>query len=179
MTLIQFGAHTWNTILVWALFVYDESLLDSFYVTLVESITKYKQVNLSFEDDHLNICRSITYEEMQMHIVLESFSRDKCPGLDRWSVELFLHFMDIMGLDLLQMVEESRTLCKTLGAINSTFIALMLKATKAESFADYMPIFLCNSIYKMISKIIATHIKSILSKFISFEQFGFLEHRRI
>lgn len=44
---------------------------------------------------------------------------------------------------------------------------------------DYTPISLCNSVYKLISKLIACRIKAILSRFFSKEQFGFLESRQI
>jgi hypothetical protein len=44
---------------------------------------------------------------------------------------------------------------------------------------DFRPISLCNSIYKVVSKIISRRIKSILSKLVSQEQFDFLEGRKI
>jgi hypothetical protein len=52
-------------------------------------------------------------------------------------------------------------------------------SNKPKSFGGYRPIALCNLVYKIISKIIATRIKSCLSFGISKEQFGFLEGRQI
>jgi hypothetical protein len=75
-----------------------------------------------------------------------------------------------MGPELLEVVEESRLKGKVNGALNATFIALILKSDKPESFAGFRPISLCNLIYKIISKIIASRIKSYLSKGISKEQ---------
>jgi hypothetical protein len=63
------------------------------------------------------------------------------------------------------------------GALNVTFIALILKSDKPESFSGFRPISLCNLDYKVISKIIASRIKYFLSKGISKEQFGFLDDR--
>ena len=77
------------------------------------------------------------------------------------------------------MVHESRKSRKVLGSMNSTFIALIPKKQKCEAFEDYRPISCCNIIYKLIAKIIARRIKSILSKIITEEQFGFLQNRQI
>jgi hypothetical protein len=76
-------------------------------------------------------------------------------------------------------VEETRTSGRITGSINSTFIALILKSNKTQHFGDYMPISLCNLVYKVISKVITTKIKLVLSKFLSEEQLGFLGGRQI
>ena len=51
--------------------------------------------------------------------------------------------------------------------------------SKPENFNDFRPIALCNFVYKVISKIIASRIKDKLASSISFEQFGFLKDRLI
>jgi len=43
----------------------------------------------------------------------------------------------------------------------------------------FLPISLCNVIYKIISKLIATRIKPVLSLIISQERGGFMERRKI
>ena len=63
--------------------------------------------------------------------------------------------------------------------MNSTFVALIPKCDKPDSFARFRPISLCNLVYKIISKIIAVRLKNGLSKGMSDEQFGFLENRQI
>jgi len=71
------------------------------------------------------------------------------------------------------VVEESRRLGKVSSALNATFIALILKSEKFDSFGGFRPVALCNLVYKIITKIIATRLKSSLSIGISKEQFGF------
>ena len=41
----------------------------------------------------------------EVEFVLKGFSKSKTPGLDGWSIELFLEFFDIMGQNLLDAVE--------------------------------------------------------------------------
>ena len=100
---------------------------------------------------------------------LKKFDRSKSPGPDGWTVEFFLHFFDIIGPDLTAMVEESRIQGRVCSSLNSTFIALIPKADKPLSFAEFRPISLCNLAYKIISKIIADRIKGGLSHGISVE----------
>jgi hypothetical protein len=84
-----------------------------------------------------------------------------------------------MGEDLHRVVEESRCTGHILGALNATFFSLIPKVRNPESFHDFRPISLCNFVYKVISKIIASQLKDKLASSISFEQFGFLIYRLI
>jgi hypothetical protein len=110
---------------------------------------------------------------------LKGFKGSKSPGPDGWTVEFFLTFYDILGNDILEMVEESRRKGWVSGALNATFLALIPKSNNPDSFGGFRPIALCNLVYKIITKIIATRIKSSLSFGLSKEQFGFLEGRKI
>jgi len=111
--------------------------------------------------------------------VLNFFNIDKSPGPDGWTVELFVHFFDLVGGDLLNMVEETRQRGKISGGLNLTFIALIPKVNKPLSFREYRPISLCNLCYKIDSKIIANMIKPFLSRLIWEEQLGFFKGRHI
>jgi len=118
-------------------------------------------------------------EEAELGRVLQSIQRDKSPGPDGWPIEFYTGFYDLLGSDILQVVEESRKAGVVHSPLNSTFLALIPKLDKPKSFNDYRPISLCNCIYKIIAKIISKRIKRILSKSVSAEQFGFLEGRQI
>jgi hypothetical protein len=96
-------------------------------------------------------------------VVLKGFSKDKSPGLDDWMVKFFLHFFDLVGQDLLEMVEEARLKGKVQKNLNDTFIALIQKVNAPRTFSDYRPIALCNLCYKIISKLIAIRLHPILS----------------
>jgi len=128
-------------------------------------------------EDALFLDRPCTLQEISA--ALKSFSKDKILGLDCWRVELYLHFFDLVGSDLLELVEDTGLNGKVICALNSTFFTLIPKFATPSSFVNYRPISLYNLCYKLISKIIATRIKPILSCFLSKEQLGFLKGRQI
>jgi hypothetical protein len=107
--------------------------------------------------------------------VIKCFKREKSPGLDGWSVELFLHFFDLMGQDILDVIEDSRRIGKVSSKLNKTFVVLIPKANFPRHFKDFCPISLCNLCYKIISKLIAGRLRPFLSWALSEEQLGFLK----
>ena len=141
----------------------------------VEVIQSYPV--LFYEEENENTGSSISMEELES--TLKAMARDKSLGLDGWLVEIFLHFVDIMGPDLLLLVEELRTNCFIYSVLNSKFIMLIANVSVPNSCKDYRPIALCNTLYKMISKIIANWLKVTLSKHIALEQFMFLKNHQI
>jgi len=84
-----------------------------------------------------------------------------------------------MGTDLLNAIEELRLSGKVCGSLNSTLWNRIPKESKPSSFNEYKPIALCNFVYKVITKIIASRIKEKMASYISAKQFGFLKDRLI
>eukprot|EP00253_Pinus_taeda_P023736 PITA_23736 len=132
---------------------------------------------LEEEEEAENLIREVSKEEVES--IIKSMAKDKSPGPDGWTIELFQHFFEQIGTELTEVVEESRRKGEIYTPFNSTFIALIPKKEDLESFEDFRPISLCNSLYKIIAKVIAVRLKPILSKCISSEQFGFLDDRQI
>jgi len=81
-----------------------------------------------FDEDNESMGRMVTLQELKMVVV--EMPKDKSPGPDGWTQELFSHFFDMMGWDLLYVVEESIILGFVNGALNSTFVALIPKQSK-------------------------------------------------
>eukprot|EP00253_Pinus_taeda_P008065 PITA_08065 len=129
------------------------------------------------EEEAENLYREVSKEEIEN--VIKSMPKDKSPGPDGWTIELFTHFFEQIGDELTEVVEESRKKGEIYGPFNATFIALIPKREDSESFEDFRPISLCNAIYKIIAKVIAVRLKPILSSCISNEQFGFLDGHQI
>jgi hypothetical protein len=125
----------------------------------------------------LKIRKPVQFSELQE--IVSKMSREKTLGSHGWTKELFYNFFDVMGGDLLNAVEKSRTTGFIPGALNATFFALIPKISRPKNFNDFRPISLCNFAYKVISKIIASRIKDKLANCIYLEQFGFLKDRLI
>eukprot|EP00253_Pinus_taeda_P034161 PITA_34161 len=129
------------------------------------------------QEDSEELLKEVTMAELEA--TLKWFKKDKSPGPDGWTIELYLAFFDLLGNDLLKIVEDSRRRGRISSAIKSTFIALIPKSNAPSSFDDFCPISLCKCLYKIIVKTIANRLKPILSQHISSEQFAFLHRRQI
>ena len=125
----------------------------------------------------MKIEKSNTLEEVKE--IVSRITKDKIPGLDGWTQELFQDFFEIMGEELHRAVEESICTGHILGALNAIFFALIPKVSKPNSFHDFRPIALCNFVYKVISKTLASRMKEKLATSISQEQVGFPKDRLI
>ena len=109
--------------------------------------------------------------------VVNQMALGKAPGLDGFTSNFFHHFWDLVKGEVLKIIEESRRKRGVLKAFNATFLNLIPKEAGAYSPEKYRPIALCNMIYKIISKVIANHLKPLLPKLIYPEQSGFVEGR--
>ena len=107
----------------------------------------------------------VTLNELES--ALKSFNKDRSPGPDGWPVEFYLHFFNLLGPTLVQMVDYTRTSGYIPSSLNSTFITLIPKKDKPRTFADFRPISLCNLLYKLIAKVIAGRLKPFLDSGIS------------
>ena len=87
----------------------------------------------------------VTLAEIQS--VLSVSKNDKSLGPDGISVEVYRVIFDVLGPDLLKVVDDSRKYGKAPATFNSTFIALIPKNDLPKSFEDFRPISLCNFCY--------------------------------
>ena len=84
-----------------------------------------------------------------------------------------------MGQDIWQVIEYFHQACSILTVFGTTFITLVPKSSKYMAHFDYCLIALCNIIQKIISNVMANHLKPILSSMISLEQTGYVEGQQI
>ena len=129
------------------------------------------------EDDNVELMKPVLLQDLK-HILSIS-KNDKSSGLDGIAVEVYISLFDVLGADLLRVIELSRISGKIPTVFNSTFLALIPNIDHPLSFEDFRPISLCNFVYKIIGKIISIRIINVLGRCISGEQFGFLPGRQI
>jgi hypothetical protein len=134
-------------------------------------------VSIVTVDNLVQLERPCTKEDLWK--ILKDFAKDKSPGLDGWTVEFFLHYYELVGEDLLGMVEESRSRGEVIKDLNLTSLLLIPKVNKPLNFGDFQSISLCNLCYKIIANILANRIKPIPSRYLFGEKLGFLQRRQI
>ena len=78
------------------------------------------------------LTNEILEEDIQQFLL--SFQKAKILGPDGFTLELFLGFYEKIKGCLLVVVKESQKAGKVLGTINYTFITLIPKKNKVESF---------------------------------------------
>jgi hypothetical protein len=131
---------------------------------------------ITMEDNEL-LTQQISEEETLQAI--RSLDQDKAPGPDGFSIRFFKHFWSLIKHDLRRMLNYTLWKKKVGGATNSTFLALIPKETNPSNFSIFRPISLCNSSYKILTKIIASRLKPLLLKLVSDNQGGFMENKQI
>jgi len=96
--------------------------------------------------------------------------KDKSPCPDGWTIEIFIDFLDLLGEDLLQVVKNVWVTSAMPDNMNENSISLIHKVDKYASLVGLQCISLCNCVYKVVAKILACRLKSILLNYIYEEQ---------
>uniref|UniRef100_A0A803QD31 Reverse transcriptase domain-containing protein n=1 Tax=Cannabis sativa TaxID=3483 RepID=A0A803QD31_CANSA len=103
----------------------------------------------------------------------------KAPGPDGMPGYFFRRYWEIVGNEVIHMVQKFFISGRMEGQLNHTFICLIPKEENACSVDKFRPISLCNFAYKILSKIIATRLREVINKLICPFQSAFLPGRRI
>ena len=106
----------------------------------------------------------------------ESF---KCPGPDGINFGFIKDFWDIMRDDVMRFLVEFHRNGRLAKGINSTFIALIPKVESPQRLSDFRPISLVGSLYKILSKVLANRLRSVMDFVISDSQSAFIKGRQI
>ncbi|GKD29054.1 RNA-directed DNA polymerase, eukaryota [Tanacetum coccineum] len=108
-----------------------------------------------------------------------SCGENKSPGPDGFSFEFFRKFWDLIGPDMCIAVDWFFTQNSFSRGCNASFISLIPKVHDPKSVSDFRPISLIGSLYKVITKILATRLSLVISDLISEVQTAFLPNRQI
>lgn len=108
-----------------------------------------------------------------------SLAKGKAPGPDGFSAEFFKSNWEIVGPLVLEAVHDFFRTGQLLREVNATILALVPKVPNASAVSDFRPIACCNTIYKVITKILANRIAAVLNVLISPSQNAFVKGRKI
>nr|GEV95531.1 RNA-directed DNA polymerase, eukaryota [Tanacetum cinerariifolium] len=121
--------------------------------------------------------RSVSMDEI--HVAVWNCGENKSPGPDGYTFEFFRRYWRFIGSDFCSAVEsffESGSFSK---GSNSTFIALILKVTDAKFVTDFRPISLIGCVYKVVTKILANRLATVISDLIFDIQSAVVANRQI
>ena len=104
---------------------------------------------------------------------------DKAPGPDGFSAGFYHSYWDIIGEDIYRDIREFFETGYLHHRQNETHIRLILKITCPRKVADYRPIALCTTHYKIIAKIMTKCLQPFLPHIISPHQSAFVPKRAI
>lgn len=131
---------------------------------------------ISKEDNEL---LTMILDVEKIYSMLRKMSPEKAPGPDEMTVLYFKHFWKVVGADVICAVQDFFVNGVMLLELNCTNITLIPKIDNPSKVSQFRPISLCNVIYKLISKIMADHLRLVLPKLVSPYQLMFVLGRAI
>ncbi|KAK9991108.1 hypothetical protein SO802_026093 [Lithocarpus litseifolius] len=128
------------------------------------------------EEDQDWIGRGVTEEDVRNGLwALKPF---KAPGPDGLHAGFFQRFWPEVGRSVCSVVISAFNCGVIPEYLNETLITLIPKCQYPESLNNYRPISLCNTVYKIVSKIIVRRIRPLISKLVSPLQAAFVPGRK-
>ncbi|MFS8023979.1 putative RNA-directed DNA polymerase [Helianthus anomalus] len=119
------------------------------------------------------------FSEMEVWRALKSCDGNKAPGPDGFSLKFFKCFWKDFKNSLMDVMKDFHHNGVISKGCNSSFVALILKSKDPRSLANFRPISLVGSIYKILSKVLAYRLSSVINEVISPTQSAFLGGRNI
>jgi len=111
--------------------------------------------------------------------VVWEMNGDKVPGPDGFSMAFFQKCWGVLKQNIMAVFSEFHNSCRFESSLNATFVSLIPKKADAVEVKDFRPISLVGRVYKMISKVLANRLKSVLGKLVLSSQNAFIGGRQI
>ena len=119
------------------------------------------------------------FEESEVQRAVFDCERDKSPGPDGYSLQMFQHCWEFLKVDILKVMEEFFETGIINAVTNETFICLIPKKSDSLKVTDYRPISLVTGSYKIVVKTLASRLREVMGSTISPHQGAFVKGRQI
>ena len=119
------------------------------------------------------------FDEVEINNVVQGCNGDKAPGPDGFSLAFFQHCWSIVRTDVLAVCKEFHEHCQFERSLNATFVSLIPKKHGANQLKDFRPISLVGGMYKIIAKLLAKRLSTVLGRIVSPSQNAFVKGRQI
>lgn len=103
----------------------------------------------------------------------------KCLGPDDFNFKFYRLAWDFIAQDILDIVLSFFRTGRLPKGINTTYVTLLSKTVEPIEFKDFRPISMIHGIYKIIAKILASRLKTVMQDIISINQSTFIADRNI
>jgi hypothetical protein len=130
-------------------------------------------------DDNVNNLLTILPSKDEIKHAVFDLNKDGAPGPDGFGAHFFQTYWEIIQEDVVNAVLQFFTSGWILPNFNSNTLILIPKSANAESIQHFRPIALANFKFKIISKVLADRLATIMPSIISQEQRGFIKGRNI
>jgi hypothetical protein len=115
------------------------------------------------------------FEKNEIVNAVQGCNKDKAPGPDGFSLAFFQQCWDIVHNDILAVCQEFHEHCQFERSLNATFVSLIPKKHRPDEIKDFRPISLVGGMCKIIGKLLASRLSTILGKIISLSQNAFVK----
>ncbi|KAK2651419.1 hypothetical protein Ddye_011275 [Dipteronia dyeriana] len=115
----------------------------------------------------------------EVWLVVSSFDGNKAPGQDGFNLNFIKENWKVIKDDFMCFMidfHHNRAIVKEL---NQTFIVLIPKCLKPEVMKVFRPISLVSSLYKVLVKVLANHLKKVIGSVVGENQMAFVQDRHI
>ncbi|XP_071730227.1 uncharacterized protein [Rutidosis leptorrhynchoides] len=143
------------------------------FVLLNDQPAQYKLS--TFESSNLE--REITETEIKQAVW--DCGSSKSPGPDGFTFLFIKRFWEHLKADLVTSIQYTFNNLHMPNEAGSAFITLIPKVSNPTLIKDYRPISLIGMYYKIVSKILATRLSSVIDRVVSIEQSAFISNRQI
>jgi len=127
--------------------------------------------------DLSSLIEPFSHEEIDA--IVKHLSSDKSPGPDGFNIDFLKKCWTLICRDFYDLCAafHSENLC--LQSINGSYITLIPKKDDPSMVSDFRPISLLNNSVKLITKLLANRLQSVIPSMIHKNQYGFIKNRTI
>lgn len=114
------------------------------------------------------------FNREEVSCAIEQIHPNKAPGLDRIAPVFFQNYWDVIETNITEAVLKALQSSTFPPLLNTPISFSFLKRKGWRKLFDFRPISLCNFLYKIIAKVLANRLKTIISHIISPTQSTFV-----
>ena len=152
-----------------------ESLFNKHQATQVKDLN----CNLKMLNENSATLLECPFSEVEVWDVIQHCDGNKAPGPDGFNLHFFKSQWNVVKDDVMKVLDEFFLSGMLDSRLNKSFIALILKCAMPSCLNDYRSISLVGSMYKILAKVLANRLRSVVIEVIGPNQFSFVKGKQI